>query len=311
MNQSQKVLLVILALLLLGAFSALLYFRAMHTLPAGTGPAGPAVPRDAFSSPWRTKPVQVVGLGDRVTGGYGATDSHGYFDRLIAKSQDDFEEMKGISLGSVFPSLKALNLSASGTPSTEPLEGQLARLEKADSETMGLVVMTTGGGDLIHGDGQSAPHEGAMYGATAEQAKPWITAFEKRLDSAMALLRSRFPGGCQIFIANICDPTDGAGDFEEASHGLPPWKDGLEILAAYNKAIEGVSRSRTDVHLVNIHDAFLGHGIHCAEKGRGHYRAEDPHSWYSDNLEQPNDRGYDAIRRLFLLEMSRVIPSKR
>ncbi len=27
------------------------------------------------------------------------------------------------------------------------------------------------------------------------------------------------------------------------------------------------------------------------------------HYWYYTNLEDPNERGYDAIRRLFLLEM--------
>jgi lysophospholipase L1-like esterase len=219
--------------------------------------------------------------------------------------------MKGVCLRSVFPSLKEVNLSVSGTTSMEHLESQLARLEKADSETLGLVVMTTGGNDLIHDYGHSAPREGAMYGATIEQAKPWINNFEKRLDSMMALIRSRFPGGCQIFISTIFDPTDGVGDIERAGHRLPPWKDGEAILTEYNRAIERVSRSRTDVHLVNSHDAFLGHGIHCAEKGRDHYRSEDPHYWYFDNLEDPNDRGYDAIRRLFLLEISRIFASKR
>ncbi|MBC8117927.1 MAG: hypothetical protein H7062_26345 [Candidatus Saccharimonas sp.] len=43
---------------------------------------------------------------------------------------------------------------------------------------------------------------------------------------------------------------------------------------------------------------FLGHGIHCT------------HYWYWDNLEDPNDRGYDAIRRLFLIEMARILPAK-
>ncbi len=30
------------------------------------------------------------------------------------------------------------------------------------------------------------------------------------------------------------------------------------------------------------------------------------HHWYYTNLEDPNERGYDAIRRLFLIEMAKV-----
>jgi lysophospholipase L1-like esterase len=253
----------------------------------------------------------VVGLGDSVTAGFGASPGHSYFDRLISNPPDEFEGMKGLCLGSVFPNLKAVNLSVSGTISMEHLSSQIPKLEPAGADTLGLVVMTTGGNDLIHDYGHSPPQEGAMYGATMEQAKPWIDLFEKRLDRMMAEIRSRFPGGCHIFIANIFDPTDGAGDIENAGHRLPPWKDGEAILRAYNQAIDRVSRTRSDVHLVNVHDAFLGHGIHCAEKGRDHYRPEDPHYWYYINLEDPNERGYDAIRRLFLLEISRTLARRR
>jgi lysophospholipase L1-like esterase len=262
-------------------------------------------------APWSTQPVLVVGLGDSVTAGFGAGPGRSYFERLIVNPPDEWEAMKGICLRSVFPNLKSMNLSISGTISMEHLESQLPRFEKSDASTRGVIVMTTGGNDLIHDYGHSAAREGAMYGATVEQAKPWIDRFEKRLDTMMAQIRSRFPGGCQIFIANIFDPTDGVGDIENAGHKLPPWKDGEEILAAYNAAIERVSRTRTDVHLVNVHDAFLGHGIHCAESGREHYHLEDPHYWYYVNLEDPNERGYDAIRRLFLLEISRVFAKGR
>jgi len=65
------------------------------------------------------------------------------------------------------------------------------------------------------------------------------------------------------------------------------------------------------VHGVNLHETFLGHGIHCRQFWRAPYRAEDPHSWYFTNLEDPNDRGYDAIRRLFLIEMAKVVPETR
>jgi hypothetical protein len=163
--------------------------------------------------------------------------------------------------------------------------------------------MTTGGNDLIHNYGRTPPREGAMYGATMEQARPWIEAFDNRLTAMLDRLNECFPGGCQVFLANIYDPTDGVGDAERA--GLPPWPDGLRILEAYNAIIAHHASTRPNVHLVNLHDEFLGHGIHCTQPWQPHYRASDPHYWYYTNLEDPNDRGYDAIRRLFLLEMTR------
>ena len=61
-----------------------------------------------------------------------------------------------------------------------------------------------------------------------------------------------------------------------------------------------------NVHLVDIHSEFMGHGIHCLEFWRKTYRADDPHWWYYTNLEDPNPRGHDAIRRLFLQEITKV-----
>jgi hypothetical protein len=52
--------------------------------------------------------------------------------------------------------------------------------------------------------------------------------------------------------------------------------------------------------VVPVHDTFLGHGIHCRKFWRPNFRAADPCYWYLDNIEDPNDRGYDALRRVFL-----------
>ena len=141
-----------------------------------------------------------------------------------------------------------------------------------------------------------------MYGASWDEAKPWITNFEARLEQMIEQISARFPGGCHIFLANIYDPTDGQGDIQRA--GLPPWKDGLKILTAYNDVIRRCSEQHPYVHLVDIHGAFLGHGIHCTQFWSDHYDSMDPHYWYYMNLEDPNERGYDAIRRLFLLKIA-------
>ena len=64
-------------------------------------------------------------------------------------------------------------------------------------------------------------------------------------------------------------------------------------------------RATSSVHVVPVHAAFLGHGVHCTQPWRENYRLADPTYWYAVNLEDPNIRGYDAIRRLFLIEIAK------
>jgi lysophospholipase L1-like esterase len=272
--------------------------------PEGRGPAGPAVPLEPFRSVWTDRPVLVLGVGDSITAGFGASPGHAYLERLIDNPPTEFDDMAGRSLRHVFPNPKVRSIALSGSTSFQHLAQQVDTLEVQPEEVLGLIVLTTGGNDLIHNYGRTPPRPEAMYGATLEQARPWFEAFRKRLDAIVGGLSAKFPGGCHIFLANIYDPTDGAGDPE--SIGLPPWPDSVEIVAAYNRIIRECSRRHANVHLVDIHSQFLGHGIHCTQPWTKHYRRGDPHDWYNANLEDPNDRGYDAIRRLMLLELLRV-----
>ncbi|NOX57165.1 MAG: SGNH/GDSL hydrolase family protein, partial [Planctomycetes bacterium] len=270
---------------------------------------GPEVPRAAFRSSWSDRPVLLVGLGDSITAGFGAAPpALSYFNRLVKNPPDEFPEMRGLCLSAVLPRLEALNLARSGSNSIENLEILLPKLPVQSPDVFGIVVMTTGGNDIIHYYGRTPPREGAMYGATFEQAKPWIANFRGRLLQTIAEIKKRFPGGCALFIGNIYDPTDGVGDPSHA--GLPDWPDGLRILDAYNRIIADCAEADPDVHLVDIRSTFLGHGIHCRQFWRPFYRPDDPHYWFASNLEDPNNRGYDVIRRLFLIEMASVLPAR-
>jgi lysophospholipase L1-like esterase len=288
---------------------AALYLRLGFYPTVGAGPAGPDVGSSAFEKPWTTRPVLLVGLGDSITAGFGARRGYSYFDRLIKNPLDEFPGMGGICLSRVFPNLRATNLAVSGSISSGLLDGQLPLLPVADPQTLGWVVITTGGNDLIHDYGKSPPREQAMYGATWQQAQPWIRHYEDRLEKIYDQISGRFPGGCQIFMANIYDPPDASGHLERA--GLPAWPDGLRIHAAFNDVILRFSERHTNVHRVNIHQTFLGHGLNCRQFWSRHYDRRDPHYWYFSNLEDPNERGYDVLRRLFLLEMSRASGSLR
>ena len=111
-------------------------------------------------------------------------------------------------------------------------------------------------------------------------------------------ITAKFPGGCEIYLADIYDPTDGFGD--GASIMLPAWKDGLAIHARVNRAIIQCAKARPHVHIVPLYQTFLGHGAHCRQFWRSFYDNNDPYYWFYHNVEDPNDRGYDAIRRVFL-----------
>lgn len=299
--------LIVIAGVLLVA-GALGYANFVLWLPMGSGPAGPPVIRAPFTQVWTDRDIILLGLGDSITAGFGASPGHGYFDRVIANPPGEFPDMEGISLQSVLPNMTVLNLAVNGSTSIDLLRDQIPELTEQPPDTFGIVMMTTGGNDLIHMYGRIPPREGAMYGATLAEARPWIANFRDRLDTVIREIDAAFPGGCLIFLANIYDPSDGVGRPEMA--GLPPWPDMLAVLGAYNDAIADCAASHPTVHLVDIHATFLGHGVTCRQFWRPFYDRHDPHYWYFDNLEDPNDRGYDAIRRLFLSAVaSAVVPA--
>ena len=292
----------LLVLLLLGAaltIAALAYIRFYIARPIGSGPAGPAVARGSFQKTWSERQVLLLGIGDSVTAGLGAKNpSHSYFQRLEKNPADEFAELNGVCLSRVLPNLTTLNLAISGSTSITHAEVVDGKLEMQSADVYGIVVMTSGGNDLIHSYGRAPAREGAMFGATLEQAKPWIANFEQRMGDMLDSIISKFPGGCEIHLADIYDPTDGVGD--GASIFLPAWDDGLAIHAEYNRVINRCADARQQVHVVPMYKTFLGHGGHCSQFWRPFYDSKDPHYWFYDNIEDPNDRGYDAIRRIFM-----------
>lgn len=276
--------------------------------PEGSGPAGPPVSKAAFASKWTDREVLLLGFGDSVADGYGARPPYKLLARIERNPSDEFADMRGISLSAAIPNLKYHNAALSGSTSIEHVAVLDAKIPMQPERVFGIVVLTTGGNDIIHQYGRTPPREGAMYGASLAQAQPWIDNFERRLSEMLDRISAKFPGGCEIFIANIYDPTDGDGDAENA--GLPAWPGGLAVHGAYNQVIERVAKSKSNVHLVDMHSLFLGHGIHCRKFWHRYYDAADPYYWYYSNLEDPNERGFDALRRANLIEMAKVLPDR-
>ena len=305
MRRTRLIVLVLSGVALVAGVLAYSHFR--FSRPIGEGPAGPSVPREAFAGTWTDRNVLLLGIGDSVTDGFGVRPAYSYVGRLVENPPDEFSDIDGICLSAVLPGLHVENIAVSGSTSLQHVEHVRERLEIQGPDTLGLVVMTTGGNDLIHNYGRTRPREGAMYGATLQQARPWIDNFRQRLDLLVDLIEARFPGGCHVFLADIYDPSDAVGD--PPSAGLPRWKDCMAIHGEYNRIIHSCAAKRANVHLVPMHAEFLGHGVHCTQFWRRHYCPEDPCYWYGTNLEDPNERGYDAIRRLFLIEIAGIAES--
>ena len=299
MKSKRRRLFVLLGLGLMSTIAAWGYIQFYIARPTGSGPAGPAVAREPFEKPWSDRQVLLLGIGDSVTAGLGAKNaSHSYFQRLVDNPPDEFAELQGVCLSRVLPNLTTKNLAISGSTSLTHAEVIAERLVSQPPEVYGIVVMTTGGNDLIHSYGRAPAREGAMFGAEYEEAQPWIANFETRLNSMLDAIIEKFPGGCEIHLADIYDPTDGVGD--GASIMLKPWEDGLAIHADYNRVINRCADAREQVHVVPLYKTFLGHGGHCRQFWRPFYDPKDPYYWFYVNVEDPNDRGYDAIRRVFM-----------
>ncbi|MCL2743831.1 MAG: SGNH/GDSL hydrolase family protein [Planctomycetaceae bacterium] len=279
------------------------YYWFYLARPVGAGPAGPSVSGEQFQQVWSERNVLLLGWGDSITAGFGMKAGYGFVERMCDNPPDEFDDMKEIYLRKVLPNITIRNLSVSGSTSLEHRQWLDTKLETQPDDVFGLVVMTTGGNDLIHSYGQRPPKEGAMYGATLEQAGPWIDNFRHRLDEMLIEITNKFPGGCVIFLADIYDPTDDVGD--AASAMLPAWRDGIKILAGYNAILRQAAVRHDNVFAVPLHAAFLGHGTHCKQFWRKHYCWEDPSYWFGENLEDPNIRGFDAVRRIFMIEIAK------
>ena len=235
-----------------------------------------SLPLSARPSAHHARKLEFVGIGDSVTRGYGSGPGLSYFD-LVTKD-----------LKVSHPKLIVKNKSKNGSDSKAHVK-QVASLPRADRDTYGIIMVTTGGNDLMHDFGKSKPKDAALYGATLKEALPFVANFRGRLRHALSALSARFPGGCDIYLCTIYDPTDGRGDLHDLDHVWPVWPDSVAVHSAYNHAIVECSHM-PHVHLVDVYRAFLGHGEHSADFKK--------HGYFFDNQEDLNDRGQHALHDL-------------
>jgi len=298
-------------ILLLCVFIPFVSFYLYYRLPVGPGVNAHSLPIEAFQKTWSNRAVLLVGMGDSIVTGFGSGKSEFAFYKMLLNNPDDeYPEMKGKTLRKVFPELRHINIAMNSTTSGDHID-QVEAIPMQSKDVFGIVLLSTGGIDLIHNYGRTPPQDQASYGATKEQIPLLAAKFERRLDKLLNRIEEKFPGGLRILLFSIYDPTDGVGDIENAHpflkliKALPKWPDGLFALESWNKIIKRKAEERRTVILVDNHALFLGHGLHCRDKSNPHYHPDSPYYWYFDNLEDPNKYGYDAIRKNILGIMTR------
>ena len=146
------------AILLASALALAAYWHFWWRRPPGFGSVALPVTAESFRQPWTERRVLLVGLGDSVTAGFGAAKGRSYFDRLAGPSaRDEYPELRELNLRAVLPNLTVTNLSVSGSTSLQHVRQQLPRLTRQHPDTLGIIVLTTGGNDLIHNYGRTEP----------------------------------------------------------------------------------------------------------------------------------------------------------
>ncbi|MCA9032408.1 MAG: SGNH/GDSL hydrolase family protein, partial [Planctomycetaceae bacterium] len=116
---------------------ALLYLEFWYHHPVGSGPAGPEVDAASFSTVWSERPVVLLGLGDSITDGYGASPGKSYFNLLLKPASTDTPSLQHCYLPVVLPNIKGQNDAISGTTSLELVDVTLPRLEPFPPDVYG------------------------------------------------------------------------------------------------------------------------------------------------------------------------------
>lgn len=291
----------------------------------GTSRGDDPLPEELVAWIAAESPVLLLGMGDSVTRGYGASDPSRSTFRLVEA------QLAGKLRGRAGFRFLSRNLAVDGSTSCDHLQDQVPLLRRKMKDLLEVVaatgedprrwnerlrvviLVTSGGNDILHGAGEPAPSPCAMYGCTATAGRAWSIGFGRRLESLVTALDISFPGRFRLYLGNVFDPTDGTGDIDElgrivpGARQLPPWTtgkaEGLSVLATWNAVIARVTRGRPEARLVDLHGLFMGRGLTAAREGRMEEYVYDP------ILEDPNDLGHRLIaERIWSTIVERDLP---
>jgi hypothetical protein len=132
------------------------------------------------------------------------------------------------------------------------------------------------------------------YGDTAA-ARAVVVRVRTAVDRALSDLTGRLAPGGRIAVGTVYDPSDGTGD--TARLGLPPWPDGVAVIAELNQALAEVA-ARHGVAVADVAARFSGHGLLAGDPTGRDPRPADRELWFCGVIE-PNAWGADGVRAAF------------
>ena len=225
--------------------------------------------------------TQYIALGDSIsTDDYPGRD-RGAVSLFYRNHDEDFPAFEGRDLLSHNAEMQLVVAASNGATTEIVLYEQLPQLQPNGLQDT-LVTLTIGGNDLlraIHSD----PHH--LHENT--------DVIVHNIQQILAMIQEIVPGAL-ILLGTIYDPTDGVGDLFVPGQRL---LHALDMLDRINESIRSFAE-HPQIHLVDIHQHFLGHGSHHADSSNPHYDWDDPTYWFMSTIE-PNERGASEVRRLF------------
>ncbi len=223
-----------------------------------------------------------VALGDSISiDEYAGGPGRGGASLLARNLDDDFPGWRGRDLASSGATRFHL-LASDGATCRTVLDQQLPRLASL-GPTPTVVTLTVGGNDLL-----------GAYGHTAA-AQAVVAYVAEAVHQMLEALRRLMPSGGRVVVGTVYDPSDGTGDATRL--GLPPWPEGVEVLAQLNSALISAAADH-DALVADIHQRFLGHGVLAGDPSQPSARPPERALWYC-NLIEPNAWGASQIRAAF------------
>jgi lysophospholipase L1-like esterase len=197
---------------------------------------------------------------------------------LTFKNSEEFwPDEIGNDLISRFPGIELVNVAEDGATIGDVFGEQLTRVEETDEPV--LITLTIGGNDLLSAYG-NRPKKALLEKIERDVAEAY--------DFLVDHLRERFPNGTLI-VNTIYDPSDRSGKIPGVYDEIGPLP--LEILDRMNDHIRALAIGTPRVLLADLYAQFLGHGVSVGDDDRWYWRR---------SLIEPNARGANEIRRLWL-----------
>lgn len=235
--------------------------------------------------------ARVVFVGDSITAGTGASNRNLPYTMLLRENDDEtWPTAADLDFGGIYDEEPEVIDEALGGATTASLVAkQLPHVTEALGDQVSgvtAVVVTIAGNDV-----QALIAKPSKTEETTENILENLGEFYDYFQDP-----ERFPDGSVIFLANVYEPSDGVGQYDDCFYGLN-LESVLESLQYVNEATLAQAKER-NVAWIDMHGHFLGHGFYSEDEDNPYYQADDPSLWFSDDCIHPNDRGHHEIRRL-------------